>query len=86
MLKHIFSIFNRQEINLIELIQSSGNIIDDISTGNFKYVKPNIKIKHIPNYNELIYFDNENKYYRVVNNFHSLGKKHIIWIIIEPLI
>jgi len=46
-------------------------------------VKENIKINHIPRTHELIFLEEKNRYYRVVNIVYRFNKTQEIFIIIE---
>ncbi len=80
----IYHFFNKRNIHIVQLTALSGNITQEINEGNFKTLKPFIKLKHIPRYSELLYIDGIPTYYRVVNIIHSVSKKHNIWIVVEP--
>lgn len=43
----------------------------------------NMKVKHIPRYGELIYLNNREEYYKVLNVIHNITHKHEIFIIVE---
>jgi hypothetical protein len=47
----------------------------------WEIVKPNVKLKSIPQRDEYIYMND--KYYDVLNVVHSLGVKHQIFVLIE---
>jgi hypothetical protein len=42
-----------------------------------------LKVKHIPRNSELIYLDNQEQYYKVINVIHNMTNKHEIFIIVE---
>jgi hypothetical protein len=44
---------------------------------------PKMKVKHIPRYGELIYLNNQEEYYKVLNVIHNITHKHEIFIIVE---
>lgn len=55
------------------------NIIDE----KWNVIKSNFKLQVIPNIHELIYLNDVEKYYRVVNIIHSINNKQNISIVIE---
>ena len=44
---------------------------------------PNMRVKNIPRYGELIYLNEQGLYYKVLNVIHNITNKHEIFIIIE---
>ncbi len=83
-LRLIYYLFNKRHAHIIQLTALTDNISQELKEGNFKSLKANIKIKHIPRHSELLYIDGNPIYYRVINVIHSISKKHNIWIIVEP--
>lgn len=55
------------------------NIIDE----KWNIIKSNFKLQVIPNIHELMYLNDVEKYYRVVNIIHSINNKQNISIVIE---
>jgi hypothetical protein len=49
----------------------------------WEMINQNIKVKHIPRVSELIYLNNEEQYYKVINVIHNMTNKHEIFIIVE---
>lgn len=49
----------------------------------WEMINQNIKVKHIPRVGELIYLNNEEQYYKVINVIHNMTNKHEIFIIVE---
>lgn len=52
---------------------------------NWQPIKNVIKVKHVPRYGELIYFEEGGIYYRVIIVAHYLNKKQGIFLVVEPL-
>jgi hypothetical protein len=50
---------------------------------NFTIIIPNMKVKHVPRLNELIYLEEEEQYYIVESVIHNINKKHGIFLIVE---
>jgi hypothetical protein len=57
----------------------SVSILDE----KWNVIKENVKIKHIPRTHELIFLEETNKYYRVVNIIYNFQGGQGIYIIIE---
>lgn len=50
---------------------------------NRKPMFENIKVKFVPRHNELIYFEEGGDYYRVLNVFHYINKRHGIYVVVD---
>lgn len=44
---------------------------------------PNFKIKYLPRFGELIYLNDKEQYYKIINIIHNITNKHEIFIIVE---
>ena len=54
-----------------------------LMNGKWEMINQNIEVKHIPRVGELIYLNNEEQYYKVINVIHNMTNKHEIFIIVE---
>ena len=52
---------------------------------NRDIIKSDVKFKIPPRQCEVIYFDYEGPYYKVINILHHINSKHTIWILIEEI-
>jgi hypothetical protein len=52
----------------------------------WKPIKVRLKLKHIPTYDELIWIEDVNQYYKVLNVIHSLTKRQTIFIIVDEFV
>ena len=61
--------------------------IINIADIDLNIIKGDVKLKHLPRVDEIIYFDpKESKNYLVTRVLHHIDKKrNIIWIIVSPL-
>ncbi len=58
--------------------------IINISDANYNIIKGNVKLKHIPNVNDILYFDLTGVTYNVIKILHHIDKNHtFIWVIVE---
>lgn len=53
--------------------------------GNWKEIKTKSNLTVKPNMGEMIYIDELDKYFRVVNVLHSLYRKHGLFVIVEEM-
>lgn len=52
----------------------------------YKVIKHDVKIKTVPNVNDIIYFDpNKNEFYLVLKIMHYISKKQDIWIVVKKI-
>jgi len=58
---------------------------DSITFLNEKWdvIKGNVKIKHIPRNNELIFLPEYNRYFRVINVIYNFTERQNIFVILE---
>jgi hypothetical protein len=58
--------------------------IINISDINYNIIKGNVKLKHLPNVNDIIYFDTSGVTYNVIKILHHIDKRNtFIWVIVE---
>jgi len=58
--------------------------IINISDASYNIIKGNVKLKHIPNVNDIIYFDLSGVTYNVIKILHHIDKHNtFIWVIVE---
>lgn len=48
-------------------------------------LKDKVKMRDIPRYDELIYFEEGGNYHRVLNVIHYANDKHVIYIVVKPI-
>jgi hypothetical protein len=53
---------------------------------NFSYFKENVALKSTPVEGDIIYFDDKPPYYKVLRIMHNMGKFHVVFVVVEPLI
>jgi hypothetical protein len=54
-----------------------------IMNNAWEMIIPRLKVKHIPRNGELIYLNDLEQYYRVLNVIHNITKKQEIFVIVE---
>jgi len=50
----------------------------------FKIIKDNIKLKHIPREGEHIFFGDERVYWSVYKVIYNISSNNIVWVVIIP--
>jgi hypothetical protein len=50
---------------------------------SWEQIKTTIKLAHIPRKDELIYLEEFEKYFKVINVIHNITKKHGIFLVIQ---
>lgn len=48
-----------------------------------EHLKTNVKLKHIPKINDLIYFEDGGDYFIVIKVIHYIEYRHEIWVVVE---
>jgi len=54
-----------------------------IMNNAWEMIIPSLKVKHIPRNGELIYLNDLEQYYRVLNVIHNITNKQEIFVIVE---
>ena len=49
----------------------------------WEIIKPNIKVKYIPRWKELIYLEEADQYYQVVNVIYYLNNNEGVWVVVD---
>lgn len=49
----------------------------------YNILKRNVKLKFLPKYNDLIYFDYNGDYFLVVKVVHYIKDRHEIWVVTQ---
>ena len=52
---------------------------------SWEVIKNRIRLKVIPTVGEVMYFEKDKAYYKVVTVVHNIKNKHNIWLVVEHI-